>query len=337
MRKLFFVLLTISLLPIQSCDDGDIIDVNLDFDDEFFACDGVNGAVFYKTKDDPSESLSFLVNTFEIADLLKVESDDSLTVEKTGTLYYRTYNNERISNLNLFCSNVPTSEAIIKNSDQSSSTIIFNTVLTLDDNDGVPTRLESTNGINPIGDDDNDNILNYLDDDRNDPNIGDANGLIEEGFDTDGDGLANFVDFDDDGDNVPTSEENPDPNGDGDLSDAQNTDANLTGGDTIPDYLDKDDDGDGVDTRDEENLNQNEDPTDDDETPGLPNYLNPIKNAAIAATHYRAHSYDSTYTIRASIFDIDLEEISQVQLDFGFLNNAATTGDKGGFSRKAIN
>ena len=42
-----------------------------------------------------------------------------------------------------------------------------------------------------------------------------------------------YKDSDDDGDNVPTLNEKPDPNDDGDLSDAQDTD-----GDGIPDYLD---------------------------------------------------------------------------------------------------
>ena len=59
--------------------------------------------------------------------------------------------------------------------------------------------------------------------------------------DTDGDGIEDYKDNDDDGDNVPTLNERPDPNNDGDLSDAQDTD-----GDGTPDYLDMDDDGDGT-------------------------------------------------------------------------------------------
>ena len=55
--------------------------------------------------------------------------------------------------------------------------------------------------------------------------------------------------------NILTKNENPDPNGDNDLSDAQDTD-----GDGTPDYLDADDDGDGVLTRDEESILQNQNP-----------------------------------------------------------------------------
>ena len=51
--------------------------------------------------------------------------------------------------------------------------------------------------------------------------------------DTDGDGIANFLDSDDDGDGVLTKDENVDPNGDGNPDDALDSD-----GDNIPDYLD---------------------------------------------------------------------------------------------------
>jgi hypothetical protein len=53
--------------------------------------------------------------------------------------------------------------------------------------------------------------------------------------DTDDDGFPNFLDTDDDGDGTLTKDENPDPNGDGNPSDALDTD-----GDNIPDYLDPD-------------------------------------------------------------------------------------------------
>lgn len=53
--------------------------------------------------------------------------------------------------------------------------------------------------------------------------------------DTDGDDIPNFVDSDDDGDGTLTKDENPDPNEDGNPSDAQDSDE-----DGIPDYLDTD-------------------------------------------------------------------------------------------------
>lgn len=103
---------------------------------------------------------------------------------------------------------------------------------------------------------------------QNDPNGGDVNYAP---LDSDGDGIDDFQDTDDDGDGVPTEDENPDPNGDGNPVDGQDTD-----GDGIPDYLDQDDDGDGIDTifEDYENGNGDGDPTNDDtDGDGIPDYL----------------------------------------------------------------
>jgi uncharacterized repeat protein (TIGR01451 family) len=104
--------------------------------------------------------------------------------------------------------------------------------------------------------------------------------------DSDGDGTPDYLDDDDDGDGVPTIDEDVD--GDGDPT---NDDSD---GDGTPDYLDDDDDGDGILTTDE--YNDPDDPSDDfctdtsqdsdgDGTPdcqdsdadgdGTPNYLDP--------------------------------------------------------------
>ena len=48
MRKLFFVFLCLCLMPVQSCDDGDIITVELDFEDTFESCGEAN-LVLFKT------------------------------------------------------------------------------------------------------------------------------------------------------------------------------------------------------------------------------------------------------------------------------------------------
>ena len=64
--------------------------------------------------------------------------------------------------------------------------------------------------------------------------------------DTDQDGIPDYFDTDDDGDGIPTIEENSDPNFDGNPVDAIDSDQ-----DGIPDYLDADDDNDGVPTIDE--------------------------------------------------------------------------------------
>jgi parallel beta-helix repeat protein len=112
-----------------------------------------------------------------------------------------------------------------------------------------------------MGDDDGDGIPNS----------------VEGAGDSDGDGIHDYLDPDDDNDHVPTAQENPDPNGDGDPSDAQDTN-----GDGIHDYLDPDDDGDGVRTADED-MNRDGDPTNDDtDGDGTPNYLDPDDRYSIA-------------------------------------------------------
>ncbi len=120
-----------------------------------------------------------------------------------------------------------------------------------DDNDSKPTATE----VNPV-DKDGDLIPDYLDPDdtTTNQNGGDSDGDgVRDAFeydvnndsikpdDTDGDGRANYLDNDDDNDGALTSDENADPNGDGNPIDALQSD-----GDGTPDYLDSDSDKDGI-------------------------------------------------------------------------------------------
>ena len=232
MRKLLFLFSL--LFVLSSCDDGDIITVELDFDDTFTTCGEL---VFYKVKDDPSESLSLQITSpsTTLEDLLEIDDDGELlsTVETftiNGTsnqFHYRTYNQ---TPTDFFCNDVQPSEIIITNDDESTSgTATVMMALTEDDNDGIAAALEDLNGNGDLTDDD-----------------------------TDGDGLPNYIDEDDDGDNVLTRLELDDDDLDGDdnpLTNPLDTDADGT-----PDYLDTDDDNDGVNTIDEENDTQDEKP-----------------------------------------------------------------------------
>lgn len=108
-----------------------------------------------------------------------------------------------------------------------------------------------------IADDDNDGLVNASEDLNSD-------GILTND-DTDGDGLANYLDADDDGDHIATRSE--DPNGNGNPRD---DDIDRDG---IPNYLDTDDDNDGVLTR-QEDTNQDGAPANDDlDGDGIPNYL----------------------------------------------------------------
>ncbi|TXE11803.1 hypothetical protein FUA26_06990 [Seonamhaeicola algicola] len=295
MRHIFLVLFSLCLTTIYSCDDGDVITVSLDFEDTFQACNGVSGIVLYKTKNDPSESLSVFISNYTVDAMLNVGDDNTFEETKTGTFNYRTYNNATISGGDLFCNDVPPSDVEIRSDDQSACSVFFRTVLTEDDNDGVPTELE-----NP------------------DPN---GDGIFDDAQDTDGDSIPDYIDFDDDGDNVPTANENPDPNGDGDLSDAQDTD-----GDGIPDYLDDDDDGDGTLTRDEEKGVQDQNPTNDETNEAVgPDYLNPDVSDVLPATAYRQHSYTKAFLVTATILNLDLSNLTQDELFFGNLTGDSKT------------
>ncbi|WP_179021716.1 DUF6252 family protein [Winogradskyella forsetii] len=106
-----------------------------------------------------------------------------------------------------------------------------------DDNDGVPNVFEDFNGDGDKTNDDTDGdgIANYLDnDDDGDGILTQYEAVDEDGnpADTDGDMDVDYLDNDDDGDGILTINENADPNGDGNPDDAVDTD-----GDGVPDYL----------------------------------------------------------------------------------------------------
>lgn len=344
MKNRFLLFLLCGFLAFFSCSDGDIITVELDFDDTFEGCEE-SDLLFYKTKEEPAESLSLLFTSFNYEDIFVKSEDslrfigDTLTFEgEPATFNYRTYNRTDLPP-DLFCTLVPPANLNIVIDQSDDVNVTITRILTEDDNDGVPSELEGPldpttgNYIDPLGDDDDDGVYNFLDDEPNNKEVGDADGKIEDGFDTDGDGLPNFIDEDDDGDNVLTKNENPDPNDDGDLSDAQNTDADLFDAgntdvvkDDIPDYLDPDDDGDGVLTINEETDTQDQNPLNDftfDEA----DFLNPNATTFTEATAYRQHKINMQFIIRAVVKDISLEFLSQQVLDFGTLSdtNSAET------------
>lgn len=152
-----------------------------------------------------------------------------------------------------------------------------------DDGDTVPTADEDVGGDGDFSNDDTDGngVPNFLDNDDDGDTVPtaaenpdpDMNGDVTDAQDTDGNGVPDYLDNDDDGDTILTQFEVPDPNGDGLTDDAQDTDGNGT-----PDYLDNDDDGDGVPTADENpDGNGDGDPSDaiDTDMNGIPDYLDP--------------------------------------------------------------
>ncbi|WP_242205313.1 hypothetical protein [Aestuariivivens insulae] len=289
MRKVIFVFIAIGIFFQSSCDDGDIITVEFDFADTFKSCGDL---VFYKTKNDPSESLSLRVTDVDFESLFNLNAGETLTTpSNSNTFNYRTYSNTSLPS-NLFCSDIPPSEIDIKEDYESTNNkATFTTLLVEDDNDGIPAEFEDINGDGNLDNDD-----------------------------TDGDGIWNYLDDDDDGDNVPTKSENPNFTEADGLANAQDTD-----GDGKPDYLDDDDDGDGVLTRDEESVDQNEDPRDDVRDPDVgADYLNKDVIEAVPAKAYREHTIYQTYNITLIIENVNLEIITQ-DFNFGSLEDSATS------------
>lgn len=297
MRKFVFTLFALSLCLLNSCDDGDVITVELEFGETFEAC-GETNLVLYKTKSTPSESLSIVINSLSVADLLEVGDDNMLVLNKTGAFNYRTYSNETLPG-NLFCNDIPPADIKIMNDyEDSSANAAFTSTLIEDDDDGVLAELEDINGNGDLTDDD-----------------------------TDGDGLPNYIDADDDGDNILTKDEDPDPNSDNVLDDALDTDADGT-----PNYLDADDDGDGIDTRDEETESQDQNPGNDVTNSDVgADYLNKdVTNADTpVATAYRNHIIKQTYKVTLLVTEIALDGLISIdEHDFGILSNSALSNSR---------
>jgi hypothetical protein len=127
--------------------------------------------------------------------------------------------------------------------------------------------------------------------------------------DTDSDGIFDYLDFDDDGDNVPTAFELDVFNSDGDNNPLTNPlDSDQDG---IPNYLDNDDDGDGVLTIDED-LNGDLDPTNDFTDPTLgPDYLNAAVALNTPQPLYREHTYQVVSGIDVTLLDLVLTASGQ--------------------------
>lgn len=300
MRKLF-VLLTL-LIGLSSCDDGDIIEVEIDFSDTFQACGEL---VFFQVKEFPHESLSLQITnpTIALEDFLQVDDDGNLIADNPlivgidgseNTFSYRTYNSDPTS---LFCNDVPPSGIqIIEDLTSTTGTATINVFLEEDDNDGIPADMEDKN-----------------EDGDNDPST--------DPTDTDGDGIPDYLDFDDDGDNVLTITElelDEDLDGDGDpLTNPVDTDL-----DGIPNYLDPNDDGDAVPTIDEENNTQDQNPANDFTDPTIADYLNPVVETTVTATAYREHVIQQEFTVTLVIKEVRLPTIDLDEFDFGTLEDS---------------
>lgn len=279
-------------LLLASCDDGDIIVTDFDFENEtLLTCGDIfePSFIFYKINQDSNEAIA-LQFTVSSDTIFMVPSSTPYQISLSGNdkLSYRRFNESVPTDY--FCNPIPPATPTVQ--EEFVSTIGEVQILTqgvLVDADGIPSDLEV------VGD-------------------------------TDEDGLPDIYDFDDDGDNVPTIEEGlVITNGAIDLMLSRDTD-----GDTILDYLDEDDDGDGILTRNED-INMDGNPTNDNSS-GNPDlgadYLNSEIAVETEVTFYRQHTYFITnITLGVEIENINLinqanqnEQRNETSQNFGTLN-----------------
>ena len=286
---------SISVLIISifsSCDDGDLIVTSFDFEDQTLeTCGGESSLVFFKINSEAQESIALsIAATSEI--FLQEEIAD-INLSTSNFVTYRKFNSTVDGTY--FCNSVPpvTPQVSVEYLAENGIARLNNT-LVLDDQDGIPEVIE----LGPV-----------------------------DGFpmDTDADGIPDYYDFDDDGDNVPTALEIFANNDDGD--DNPLTPIKDTDNDGIPDYLDTDDDGDGVLTINEStdgDINPLNDVNDD--SSGLPDFLNEnVTIQGFTIQEYILHPVNRNASIEVILFDLVLsnedETIVQETLDMGAIAN----------------
>ncbi len=278
MRRLFLGIFL--LLFFNSCDDGEIIVTNFDFEDSTLkTCQGSNKNVIYAiNSQDVNESISleFSSSILEFTENGKIlppgESPYSFELTGNNRVVYRLYNGD-VPN-DYFCNVVPPSEPVVVEEwiSGSGATVVIQTSFGDEtgsqdaDGDGLDNSEE---GWNP-----------------------DGNSL-----DTDGDGIPDYLDIDDDNDNVKTVTELAN-SADDPVTENGYRDTDEDG---IPNYLDDDDDNDEVLTRFEVQEGDENNPTVFQTAQGIPNYLNPEQTASLQHDIYLNHDITRDYNYQITI------------------------------------
>lgn len=286
-----FLSLLLGLSIIAACDDGDVAVQSFDFEDQPLAyCDSDQSILFYVRNSSGTEAVLADL-TVNLNNLLNPGIINYDLAGNTNNATYRIF--DASAGPEYFCSAIPpTSPNVLEQYTAVSGRAELLVVVSKDDLDGVAT--------------DNELPLNQ---------------------DTDGDGIFDYIDFDDDGDNVPTAFELDVFNTDGDnnpLTNPLDTDE-----DGIPNYLDSDDDGDGILTIDED-LNGDLDPTNDFTNPNVgPDYLNAAVTLNTAQQLYREHTHQVVSGIDLTLLDLVLtasgREVIKEVLFMGSLPNFLTS------------
>jgi len=289
--RLFIRLLLCSIL-VSSCDDGDIVDVNLDaFDQVLERCEETSEQfLIYNINEGNTESLTLLFpsngNTREIFNPSENGQVLSLTIDQTSNRFnYRTYNGNPES---LICNLLADPGTTIVNDYEAatSATVFFTSVFEDDDNDGVPSVLEGRDELDSEGN----------------PR------------DSDDDGLPDYQDADDDNDNVLTINEGVEIDENGILI------ARDTDGDTIPDYLDDDDDGDEILTKNEDengNLTLTDDFDEDSPNINVPRYLDREATESFVQDSLKTTQFSRSVIVGIVIENADIQILQTDEIIMG--------------------
>ena len=291
MKIKIWLISAVLISALTSCDDGDLIVTSFDFEDQNLEfCGGESSFVFYKINNDAQESIA--LNIAIVSEIFLEEEIAPINLSSTNFVSYRKFNGD--VDASYFCSSIPPVSPQVSTEYLAESGIaILTNTLVLDDQDRVPKEMEFDDGIG---------------------------GLL----DTDLDGIPNYYDSDDDGDNVPTTAElstEPDPDGDDGNPLTPIKDTDLDG---IPDYLDKDDDGDGIDTINESTDGDNNPLNDmnDPMNPATSDFLNnDITISGATITTFISHSYTRNSSVLIVLSNLVLtnedETIIQESLNLG--------------------
>ena len=139
-----------ALICFNSCSDGDVIEVGLEFDQTLALCNLFSDDyVLYDIKEDPFESLTLSFPENPANDLIfaplfengAIDYRDTLEINGSDVRFiYRTYNGDPE---NLLCALIPDPTTTITNSyEASSGTVITLTTFIDDDMDGIPSNVE---------------------------------------------------------------------------------------------------------------------------------------------------------------------------------------------------
>ncbi|SDG75973.1 hypothetical protein [Psychroflexus sediminis] len=318
MKKL--VVLSISLLALIACDDGDIIVSDFNFNEEssLNLCEFDNNRKVLHIVTESNEAIAFTFQQDILENIIDVINPDNISVpiNNSNLVNFRRLD-ANVNSDEYFCVDIPPSQPNVLEEYESTS--------------GGSVEFTITRVSGPEVDTDGDGIPDI--EERQVDESGNFTGTVFN-LDTDEDGIPNFLDIDDDNDNIPTISE---------LNAAAANEINAdTDGDGIPNYLDADDDGDGVITRYEDlnaldngtppsqtDLNPRNDDTDQD---GIPNYLDATVSESLVVDYFRDNRVSRRFDITVVFNNITLKNTASeqtIRLDSqGFGVFSLTTDDE---------